>query len=537
MQTRARHGIVVPKRHFNLSASTSPISPIPANYRAALKDPNWHQAMIEEYNALKNNNTWCLVPCPAGANVITGKWIFRHKHNSDGSLARYKARWVVRGFNQQFGIDYSDTFSPVIKPATVRVVLSIAVSSSWPIHQLDVKNAFLHGNLSETVYCTQPSGFVDSTNPNLVCKLNKSLYGLKQAPRTWFLRFTSFLTSLGFHASKADSSLFILHNKTDTAYLLLYVDDIILTANSSSFLSSIIHKLRHEFSMTDLGPLEHFLGIQVSRTSQGLLLSQEQYAHEVLERANMSACNPCATPIDTKSKLSASVGKPVSDPTEFRSLAGALQYLTITRPDISYAVQQICLFMHDPREPHLQLLKRVLRYIRGTLQFGLHIRRSLANDIVAYSDADWAGCPDTRRSTSGYCVYFGDNLVAWSSKRQHTVSRSSAEAEYRGIANAVSESCWLRQLLLELGRPPRRATIVYCDNVSAMYMSSNPVQHQRTKHVEIDLHFVRDKVQLGEVKVLHVPSQVQFADIFTKGLPHVLFSDFRTSLNVQPRPG
>ena len=154
MQTRARHGIVVPKRHFNLSASTSPISPIPANYRAALKDPNWHQAMIEEYNALKNNNTWCLVPCPAGANVTAGKWIFRHKHNSDGSLARYKARWVVRGFNQQFGIDYSDTFSPVIKPATVRVVLSIAVSSSWPIHQLDVKNAFLHGNLSETVYCT-----------------------------------------------------------------------------------------------------------------------------------------------------------------------------------------------------------------------------------------------------------------------------------------------------------------------------------------------------------------------------------------------
>jgi hypothetical protein len=444
---------------------------------------------------------------------------------------------VARGCSQQSRVDYGETFSPVIKPTTIRTVLSIATSSSWPIHQLDVKNAFLHGNLSETVYCAQPSGFVDPSKPNHVYKLNKSLYGLKQAPRTWFLRFKSFLLSIGFHASKADSSLFIFHTPTATAYILLYVDDIILTASSTSLLQHIIANLRHEFAMTDLGPLSHFLGIHVTPTSSGIFLSQEQYIHDLLDRANMIHCNPCTTPVDTKPKVSSALGKPVGNATEFRSLAGALQYLTITRPDISYAVQQICLFMHDPKEPHLQLLKRVLRYLQGTITHGLSITKSSSSDIIAYSDADWAGCPDTRRSTSSYCVYLGNNLVACSSKRQHTVSRSSAEAEYRAIANAVAETCWLRQLLKELRRPPARATLVFCDNVSAQYLACNPVQHQRTKHAEIDLHFVRDKVAIGEVKVLHVPSESQFGDIFTKGLPRTLHEDFRCSLNFLPRPG
>lgn len=251
----------------------------------------------------------------------------------------------------------------------------------------------------------------------------------------------------------------------------------------------------------------------------------------------MLQCNPCTTPIDTKPKLSSVEGRSVSNATEFCSLAGALQYLTITRTNISYAVQQICLFMPAPKEPHLQLLKCVLQYLKGTMSYGLQITKLASTTIVAYSDADWAGCPDTRCSTSGYCVYLGNNLVAWSSKRQHTVSRSSAKAEYRAIANAVSETCWLRQLLHELRRPPKSATIVFCDNISTQYLASNPVQHQHTKHVEIDLHFVRDKVALGEVKVMHVPTQSQFADIFTKGLPHILHEEFHHGLHIVPRPG
>jgi hypothetical protein len=216
-------------------------------------------------------------------------------------------------------------------------------------------------------------------------------------------------------------------------------------------------------------------------------------------------------------------GSPVTDSTQYRSLADALQYLTFTRPDITYVVQQIYLYMHDPREPHLAALKRILRYLQGTLSFGFTLHHSPPADLVVYTDADWAGCPETHRSTSGFAVFLGNNLVSWSSKRQHTVSRSSVEVEYRAVANGVAEATWLHQLLIELRHQPRRATLIYCDNISAVYLSSNPVQHQRTKHVEIDLHFVQEQVALSHVRVLHVPITSQYADVFTKGLPTSVF--------------
>ncbi|XP_013623839.1 PREDICTED: uncharacterized mitochondrial protein AtMg00810-like [Brassica oleracea var. oleracea] len=257
-----------------------------------------------------------------------------------------------------------------------------------------------------------------------------------------------------------------------------------------------------------------------------------EYAEEILMRAGMQDCKPVSTPVDLKSKLAEGVGKPVDEPTQYRSLAGALQYLTFTRPDIAYAVQQICLFMHDPRDLHLQALRRILRYVQGTKDKGLQLLKKQKLQLTAYSDADWAGCPSTRRSTSGFCVFLGDNLLFWSAKRQPTVSRSSAEAEYKGVANTVAEPCWLRNLLLEMHCPLQRATIVYCDNISAVYLSSNPVQHQRTKHIEIDIHFVREKVKMGHVKVFHIPAASQYANIFTKGLPTSLFQSFRSSLGV-----
>jgi len=414
----------------------------------------------------------------------------------------------------------------------MRTVLSLALSKAWPIHQLDVKNAFLHGELKETVYMYQPLGFKDPDHPNHVCLLRKSLYGLKQAPRAWYKRFADYVSSIGFSQSKSDNSLFIYRRDTTIAYLLLYVDDIILTTSTDVLRTSIISLLSSEFAMKDLGPLSYFLGISVTRHSGGLFLSQKKYAEEILERAGMSSCKSCPTPVDTKSKLSTTTGTQSADPSVYRSLAGALQYLTFTRPDISYAVQQICLFMHNPMEVHMQALRRILRYIKGTSQCGLHLYSTSTTSLISYTDADWGGCPDTRRSTSGYCVFLGDNLLSWSSKRQPTLSRSSAEAEYRGVANVVSESCWLRNLLLELHCPIQKATIVYCDNVSAIYLSGNPVQHQRTKHIEMDIHFVREKVARGQVRVLHVPSRYQIADIFTKGLPLVLFQDFRDSLSV-----
>ncbi|GKC03889.1 ribonuclease H-like domain-containing protein [Tanacetum coccineum] len=463
--------------------------------------------MYDEYNALVKNGTWLLVPRPAGVNMVRSMWLFKHKFHADGTLSRYKARLVANGSSQQLGVDFDETFSPVVKPATIRTVLSLAVSRKWPIHQLDVKNAFLNGDLSETVYMHQPPGFVDARFPNHVCRLQRSLYGLKQAPRAWFQRFACYATRAGFYHSRCDSSLFIYRQGSQIAYLLLYVDDIILTASSIALLQQIIDSLHKEFDMTDLGALNYFLGISVVRHSTGLFLSQKKYALDLLARAHMVNCNPSRTPVDFETKL-----------------------------DLSYAIQQVCLYMHDLKEPHFAALKRILRYVQGTLELGLHLYASATTSLVGYTDADWSGCPSTRRSTSGYCVFLGDNLLSWSAKRQHTISRSSAEAEYRGVANVVAETAWLRNLLREIHSPLFTATLVYCDNVSAVYMSVNPVQHQRTKHIEIDIHFVRDMVKAGHVRVLHIPSRFQYADIFTKGLPSALFEDFRSSLSVHPPP-
>ena len=529
MLTRGKSGYHQPRLHLHTEA----LSPIPRSCRDALTDPHWRRAMEEEHAALIENHTWDLVPRPAKANVVTGKWIFKHKFHADGSLDRYKARWVLRGFTQRPGVDYDETFSPVVKPATVRTVITLAHSRDWPIHQLDVKNTFLHGVLSETVYCSQPTGFTDSALPNHVCKLNKSLYGLKQAPRAWYSRFAAYLVTLGFSEARSDTSLFIYRQGADTVYLLLYVDDIILTASSQQLLSRVIDALKKEFAMKDLGPLHHFLGMSVQRRGAAIFLSQRQYALDILAHHGMTDCKPCSTPVDTCAKVPADAGPPVTDPTDYRSLVGALQYLTFTRPDIAYAVQQVCLHMHDPREVHLVAAKRILRYLQGTLSHGLVIPRSTPTQLVVYTDADWAGCPDTRRSTSGYAVFLGGSLVSWSSKRQPTVSRSSAEAEYRAVANGVAEASWLRQLFQELHHPLESACLVYCDNISDVYLSTNPVLHQRTKHVEIDLHFVRERVAIGAVRVLHVPTTSQFADIFTKGLPSSVFMDFRSSLNVR----
>ncbi|GJZ57520.1 ribonuclease H-like domain-containing protein [Tanacetum coccineum] len=276
MVTRSQAGIVKPIDR--LSLHTSPLSPIPKSPFLALKDPNWSNAMHDEYNALVKNGTWILVPRPSNVNLVRSMWLFKHKFHADGTLSRYKARLVANGSSQQLGVDFDETFSPVVKPATIRTVLSLAVSRRWPIHQLDVKNAFLNGDLSETVYMHQPPGFVDSRYPHHVCLLQRSLYGLKQAPRAWFQRFAGYATRAGFSPSRCDSSLFIYTQGSQVAYLLIYVDDIILTASSSVLLRQIIDSLHKEFDMTDLEALNYFLGISVVHHSTGLFLSKKKYA-------------------------------------------------------------------------------------------------------------------------------------------------------------------------------------------------------------------------------------------------------------------
>nr|GEZ15872.1 hypothetical protein [Tanacetum cinerariifolium] len=332
--------------------------------------------------------------------TTTSPLIRSHVHalrDPNWTEAMYKARLVANERSQQQGIDCDETFSPMVKPATIHTVFSLAVSRVWPIHQLDVNNAFLYGHLSETVYMHQPPGFVDPNKPDYVCHLQRSLYGLKQASHAWF------------------SALLVM----------LY---------ESVFSIRIIASLHSEFAMKDVGSFNYFLGISAHRSTSGLFLSQSKFTEEILERAHMQHCNPCRTSVDTESKLG-SDGDPISDPTLYRSQAGAFQYLTFTRPDISYVVQQVCLYMHDPREPHFTTLKRILRYVRGTVAFGIQLHASSTAQLTAYTDADWTGYPVT-------------------------LSRPSAEAEYRGVANVVVETAWLRNLLLELHVPFTTATLV-----------------------------------------------------------------------------
>jgi histone deacetylase 1/2 len=506
----------------------------PRNLEEALNDKNWKKAMDSEYMALMKNKTWHLVPPRKGINVVDCKWVWKKKYKSDGSLDKYKGRLVAKGFKQRYGIDYGDTFSPVVKPATIRVVLSLAISRGWSLRQLDVSNAFLHGHLEEDVYMKQPPGYEDKNFPGYVCKLDKALYGLKQAPRAWYSRLSTKLQMLGFKASKADTSLFFMKKGSLTMFVLVYVDDIIVVSSVPGATVALLKKLNEDFALKDLGELHYFLGIEVSKVRNGILLTQEKYANDILERVGMSQCKPVNSPMSTSEKLSRYEGSILGpkDATNYRSVVGALQYLTLTRPDISFAVNKVCQFLHAPTTVHWAAVKRILRYLKQTTNIGLKIGRSSSLLVSAFSDADWAGCLDDRRSTGGFAVFLGSNLVSWSARKQATVSRSSTEAEYKALANATAEVMWIQTLLMELGIPAPRAAKLWCDNIGAKYLSANPVFHARTKHIEVDYHFVRERVARKLLDIEFVSTKDQVADGFTKPLLVRQLEMFKSNLNL-----
>uniref|UniRef100_A0A2N9J9G3 Uncharacterized protein n=1 Tax=Fagus sylvatica TaxID=28930 RepID=A0A2N9J9G3_FAGSY len=517
MQTRSKSGIIK-KKSFASSTTINYLQTEPPNYTIASKIPEWREAMASEFDAIHRQKTWSLVPSCPDHNIIGCRWVYKIKRNTDGSVSRYKARLVAKGFHQQAGVDFDETFSPVVKPPTVRIILSLAAQNQWSLRQLDVSNAFLHGLLKENVYMTQPIGFIDSAKPSHVCQLHKSLYGLKQAPRAWFERFTSHLLTLGFSASVADASLFILHHGSTTVYLLLYVDDIIITGNNPTAISDIITQLSNAFELKDLGPLRYFLGLQIDYKKVGLFVHQHKYITDLLTKFHMTECKTASTPIATTSSLSTTTTDLLSDPTPYRSLVGALQYATFTRPDIAFAVNRVCQFMHQPSTIHFAAAKRILRFLKDTLDKGILFQPGpLA--LTAFTDADWAGDTSDRRSTSGVVVFLGNNPITWLSKKQHTVSRSSTEAEYRSLATGAAKLAWLRQVLYDLKLYLPSAPLIWCDNTSALALASNPVFHGRTKHIEVDYHFVRERVVRGDLSLQFISTHDQLADIFTKALP------------------
>jgi hypothetical protein len=405
---------------------------IPKNIQEALSEPEWRVAVHEEIKALEKNDTWDVVSLPEVKVPVGCRWVFTVKYNSDGTLQRYKARLVAKGYTQTYGLDYSETFSPVAKLNTVRILLSVAVNRDWSLEQLDVKNAFLHGNLKE-VYMDIPPGFAGGSGSK-VCKLKKSLYGLKQSPRAWFERFMKFLKNEGFKQGHSDHTLFVKRSLDGKlTILVVYVDDIILTGDDQVGRIHIKSKLAKEFEIKELGSLKYFLGMEFARSNKGLVVSQRKYVLDLLEETGMSECKPAATPMESDLKSWEKIeGVPV-DKGRYQRLVGKLIYLAHTRPDISFAVGVVSQFMHDPCVYHLEAVMRILRYLKGTVGEGLWFRKSTSRTIEVYTDSDWAGSKE-RRSTSGYCSYVWGNLVTWRSKKQGVVARSTAEAEFRAMA-------------------------------------------------------------------------------------------------------
>ncbi|KAM3302948.1 putative mitochondrial protein like [Capsicum chacoense] len=433
---------------------------------------------------------------------------------SDGSVERYKARLVAKGYSQQYGMDYEETFSPVAKMTTVRTMIAVASVRQWKIFQMDVKNAFLNGDLHEEVYMTPPPGI--DHQPGEVCRFRKALYGLKQAPRAWFEKFSTVITSLGFVPSNHDSALFVRYTSAGRILLSLYVDDMIITGDDHSGIELLKHDLAHRFAMKDLGLLRYFLGIEVAQSKKGYLLSQTKYISDLFTRARLSDNRTVDTPLETNARYSPSDGVPLSDPSLYRTIVGSLVYLTVTRPDIAHAVHVVSQFVTAPTSVHWGAVLRILRYLRGTQFQNLLFPSTSSLELRAYSDADWDGDRNDRKSTTGFCVFLGDSLISWKSKKQDVVSRSSTEAEYRAMAVTTCEIIWLRWLLADMGVHISMPTPLHCDNKSAVQIAKNSVFHERTKHIEIDCHFTRHHLQLGTISLPFVPSSFQIADLFTK---------------------
>ncbi|KAJ0578087.1 putative RNA-directed DNA polymerase [Helianthus annuus] len=492
----------------------------PSSYFEAIKDPRWIEAMNSEMEALYRNNTWVVVDLPKGRKPIGCKWVYRIKYKANGEVERYKARLVAKGFNQREGIDFGETFSPVVKMVTVRVILKLAVNKGWPLYQLDINNAFLYGSLSEDVYMTLPQGYFDN-DKNKVCKLVKSLYGLKQAPRKWNEKLTSVLLEMGFVKSLCDHSLFVLCKENVIVVLLVYVDDIVITGNSISEITHVKKSLSESFKIKDLGILKYFLGIEVLYSDEAICLSQRKYCLELLNEFGYLGCKPVNTPIEQSHVITSKTDKDnqfLENVNGFQKLIGKLIYLSLTRPDISYAVQFLSQFMHKPCQSHLDIALRLLRYLKQSPGKGVMFRKTDNFDISGYVDSDWGKCTVTRKSVTGFGIFLGDTLVSWKSKKQGIVSRSTAEAEYRAMCSAACEVMWIKNILSELKVFCTLPMRLFCDSKSAISISQNPVFHERTKHFELDLHFLREKIASSIIDPHKIASENQIADIFTKGL-------------------
>jgi hypothetical protein len=507
----------------------------PGSVDEALGDQCWREAMKAEMESIQSNKTWELTDLPAGHRAIGLKWVFKVKKDPEGNVIKHKARLVAKGYAQREGVDFEEVFAPVARIETVRLLIALAARSGWKVHHMDVKSAFLNGDLSEEVYVQQPPGFVVKNGSGKVLKLRKALYGLRQAPRAWNARLDKELLKLGFVRNPLEHAVYKRSDQNGNFLVVgVYVDDLIITGPSQDSIAVFKRQMMKSFNMSDLGLLTYYLGIQVNQKERETTLCQSSYARKILEQAGMSGCNPCHVPMENKLKLSKNDKTPLVDATKYRSVIGSLRYLVNTRPDLAYSVGIVSRYMEEPRASHWAAVKQILRYIAGTLNFGCrYIRSDLSEPkLLGFSDSDLAGDVDDRKSTSGSVFFVGMNLVTWVSQKQRVVALSSCEAEYIASANAACQGVWLSRLLGELLGIQAPKVNLFVDNKSAIALSKNPVHHERSKHIDTKYHFVRECVDNGSIDIDHVSTQNQLADILTKALGKVRFTELRQQLGV-----
>ncbi|KAL0412816.1 UNVERIFIED_CONTAM: Retrovirus-related Pol polyprotein from transposon RE1 [Sesamum radiatum] len=469
--------------HSDFLAALSTIQE-PSTYSQAKGCKEWEDAMsqeLQELHALEKNNTWEMVPLPKDKKAIGCKWVYKVKLKADGSIDRYKARLVAKGYNQVEGVDYVDRFSPVAKAVTVRTFLAVATGFGWPIHQVDINNAFLHGFLEEDIYMKAPDGY--HVQPGHVCKLKRSLYGLKQASRQWNLELTSHLISYGFVQSSYDHCLFTKQTVEGVIALIVYVNYVLITCSCEDRIHDVKRFLDGAFTIKDLGLAKYFLGLEIARSTTGTSITQHKFIRDIISDVGLQSAKPASSPLPAGLKLSSHTSAPLSNPEQFRRLVGRLLYLSFTRPDISFGAQQLSQFVHAPCQVHLDAALHLVRYLKGCPERGLFFPASNSFTLAGYCDADWASCADTRRSLT--------------------------------VPTPIP---------------------LYCDNQAAIHIVANPVFHERTKHIEIDCHLVRDKFKSGFVLPQHIPGTEQLADVLTKSLSGFQFSNLLSKMGLKSFP-
>ena len=513
------------------------VNQVPQSYSEAMKSYNkvkWKLAMDKEYKSLLKHNTFVLVDRPTDHEVITGRWVFSFKNNLN-PIDREKARWVARGFLQKYGESFTDTFAPMSRMTTIRVLMLFCAYYGFIAHQIDIETAYLNAELDHTIYIEQPQGFCKDKSK--VCLLRKSLYGLKQSAKLWNENVHTFLLEIGFIRANADLCLYRKQTKHGIIFLVIWVDDIVILSNNVNLIKDFKQQISNKYTVKDLGVLSYFLGIEFNVTGESVHMSQSGYCKSILERFGMTDCSPMKIPCEKNihDELRAHQDSPIfENPTRYRELVGSLIYLQqVTRPDISFIKNILGQNMSQPTQFTWELGLKTLRYLKGTIDLSLNYYKTDKLQLTGFSDADWGNAID-RKSQSGYCFYLSPNSspVSWTSRKQKLVATSTCNSEYIALSEAVSECIWLQQLLKDLNMKGvhSRPANMYCDNTSAIALSRNACHHRRSKHIDIKYHHVRDHLAQGTITLDHVPSNDNIADGFTKALAFPLFNKFKCNL-------